>query len=111
MSAIRVTGTLLRHAHTATGTDGSAWVVVDLSQGAHSAVCHARHLCGQGTAAQFAAANAVHHLKRGAQVTVHASGYDVRNTPTPHLLLLGVDLIEQLSLQPCRAAAPEKEHA
>jgi hypothetical protein len=97
---IRVTGTLLRNAHTATGTDGSAWVVVDLSQGDRSAVCHARRPYGPGHAAQFAAANAVHHLKRGAQVTVHAAGYDIRHSPTPHLLLLGVDVIEQLAHQP-----------
>lgn len=114
MTTIRITGTLLRNAYSACGTDGSAWVVVDVGQSPGSPPCrthvHARRPYGHGHAAQFAAANAVHHLRRGAQVTVHATGYDIRHTPNPHLLLLGVELIEHLHLE-VQAAPTEQEHA
>ena len=98
MTAIRITGTLLRPAHSATATDGSAWLDVELAQATpHTAPCVAKRWYGNGPAAQLAASNAAHHLKRGAQVTVHAQTFDIRLSPHPHLVLWGVDHIEQHS--------------
>lgn len=96
MTALRITGILARQARSATGIDGSAWLDVELAQAElHAARLVARRCYGTGPAAQLAASNAARHLRSGTTVTVHAQTLDVRLHPTPHVVLWGVDLIEQ----------------
>jgi hypothetical protein len=95
MPTHRITGLLLEPAHTATGTDGSAWLRVRLEQTAGAPACVALRCYGSGPAAQFSAGNAAHRLRRGTLVTVHAEVVRIAHSPEPHLVLEGVDLIEQ----------------
>lgn len=102
--SLRITGTLSAAAHVATGTDGSAWLQVEIVQNGGAgylagAPVHAGRCYGIGYAAQHAASNAAHHLRRGAQVTVHAQIFEIRLHPRPHIVLYGVDLIEQHATQ------------
>ena len=114
MSTLRITGTVSAQAQPATGTDGSAWLSVELAQqDPHAAPCRAQQCFGTGHAAQFAATNAARRLRKGATITVHAATFDLRFSPKPHLVLWGVDLIEQLALpaHPATADQPEREAA
>lgn len=109
MAAIRLTGSLLANARTATGADGSAWLVVHIGQGGSSLAAEARHRMGSGAAAQYAAANAAHHLHAGSRVTVHARGWDVLRGAVPHLMLIGVEMIERHDLHPRHEATERDE--
>lgn len=90
MSTLHLTGTLTADAKMSTGTDGSAWLLLDIGQSALMVQAQARWHLGQGYAAQYAAGNAARRYRRGAVVCVHADAYDIIYSPAPHLVLLGV---------------------
>jgi hypothetical protein len=71
-----------------------AWLELDLygPDGLHA--IEVRRHYGKGPAAQIACANAAHHLRSGARVTVHADGLQIVLGAHPHVRLLGVDQIE-----------------
>jgi hypothetical protein len=95
---IRWTGQLLRHARTSTGVDGSAWLTVELAQPNGPLPAEARKCFGKGNAASYVAAHAAMDLRKGETVTIHAGFADIVLSPTPHFLLLDVDLIERMAV-------------
>lgn len=111
MSTITVTGRLSRDAHTCTGTDGSAWVFVEIGMVGTGRAVQARHRIGDGHSAQYAATRKAQALRAGALVRVHGGGYDICNTPVPHLVVVGVSLIEHLEVHHARAAEPAERVA
>jgi len=92
---IRLTGHLHRDARTAAGVDGSAFLIVEVSQGQRSVCAVARHRMGTGPAAHFAAQNRAYHLRRGARVTVYATGWTV-DPANQQLVLCGVSRVEAM---------------
>lgn len=94
MSAIRFSGVLGRDAESRVATDGTAWVYLEVHQGAGRLFALAKRRIGSGPAAQLVAHNSARHLRAGARVTVHAASVDVAHSPHDHLVLLGVDWIE-----------------
>lgn len=110
MLSIRLTGQLTAHARTATGTDGAAWLFVQVGQPG-GITAHARQRYGTGHAAQYAAANAASHLRAGATITVHAAGYGIVHTGAEQTLMLhGVDLIERYAPAPRHEPGHEPGH-
>lgn len=94
MSATTLRGALIADAEVRIGTDGSAWLCVQVSQGPASVPASAMQRLGDGPAAQIAARSAARHLRRGTLVTVRARACDIALTPQPHLVLTGVDSIQ-----------------
>lgn len=91
---IRVTGTLGRDAEARAGTGDDWWLFLEIHQGASGlAVAAAKHI-GSGASAAIASKSMAHHLRRGTPVTVRAARYDIRLTPTPHLVLVNVQHID-----------------
>ena len=72
----------------------SAWVWVEIHQ-AGGIEARAHWCIGHGAAALYAAQRCAQRLRKGTVVTVHASGWRIERTPHEHLVLHGVDLIEQ----------------
>jgi len=111
MSPITVTGRLSRDARTATGTDGTAWICVEIGMVGTGRAVEARHRIGSGHAAQYAAASGAKTLPAGAMVRIHAGGFDICSTPIPHLVLVGVSFIEHLETHHQRAAGAAERQA
>ncbi len=111
-SNVKLTGRLLRHAVVRVGTDGGAWVTVEVGQSQGVVAAVAVRGYGAGYAAQHAAANAASHLRAGTLVRIHACGWSIGHRPHAALLLVGVDLIEQLEhFHPQEAAATRLQMA
>lgn len=96
MNAFKVTGRLARDARTSTAIDGSAWLFVEIGGTCNSLCVVARQNFGRGNTQAYIADKAARQLRQGSRVTVHAAGHDICYSPEPHLVLIGVDMIEQL---------------
>lgn len=94
MSAVRIVGTLGRDAELRIGTDSTAWLCLEIHQGVDSVAVVARKHVGSGGAAAIAGQSTARQLRRGTRVTVHAGGFHIVHTPSPHLVLRDVDFIE-----------------
>jgi hypothetical protein len=91
---LRLTGTLLEHAHTRVTPDGHAWLCVQLAQDGGGLPVRAEQRLGEGNAAQIVAARMAGHLRRGTAVTVRAKSIGLGRKPQEHLRLLGVIGVE-----------------
>lgn len=113
MSAVRIIGRLARDAVVRINPrNGTAWIEIELGHAAGGSVqartCAptiALQRSGEGASAQFIAHATARRLRAGARVAVHASGYVIRHLPSPHLELIGVELIEQLEVHPVHEKA------
>ena len=77
---IRITGITARDTHYTVAPDGRTRLHVEVHTGeTHHAIARAVMLVGTGAAAQIAAANAAHHLRRGRRVTLYGGGLEVLN--------------------------------
>lgn len=110
MSTLHLTGTLTADARLTTGTDGSAWLLLDIGQSALLTQAQARWHMGKGFAAQYAAGNAARRYRRGCGVCVHADAYDIALSPEPHLVLLGIRHVFALDV-PAARQETEQERA
>jgi hypothetical protein len=107
---LRLAGALGRDAHALVSPDGWAYLDLEIHQtSAHQANVAAgcRKCYGYGAPAQIAARSAAQHLRAGSRVIVHAAGWELRWSPSPHLWLVGVDLIEHQAVVPVRHAREE----
>lgn len=95
MSPLRIAGTLTARAHTSTSPKGEAFVLIELHQGGPSLPLRAARSIGSGPAAQYVANKVASHMPAGMPVVVHAERLELRRKPEPHLLIVGVDRIDQ----------------
>lgn len=102
---LRIAGSLVHDARSYVQPDGVAWLQVEFAMRGSPLSVRASRRLGQGPAAQIAAGNAAHHLRRGATVIVHASRFDIVLGRTPHLVLLDVQAIEHQPVVDQREAA------
>ena len=91
---LRLSGTLLEHAHTRVTPDGHAWLCVQLEQEGGGLPVRAEQRLGQGGAAQIVAASMAGYLRRGTPVTVRAKSISLGRKPHEHLRLLDVTSVE-----------------
>jgi hypothetical protein len=110
VSALRIAGTLVGRAYTSASPKDEAFVHLQLHQGGDSLPLRAARSIGFGPAAHYAARNTAAHLHAGMHVTVHADHLELRRKPEPHLLIVGVDRVDQPiptnPLEPKEATAP-----
>jgi hypothetical protein len=110
---LRLSGALGRDAHALVSPDGYAFLDLEIHQAstlAANVAAGCRKCYGYGATAQIAARSAAQHLRAGSRVIVHAAGWELRWSPSPHLWLVGVDLIEHQAVVPVRRAL-ERESA
>jgi hypothetical protein len=99
MSAVRISGPLARDAVCRKSAADRpenvlSWLCVEVAQPDDGLHCHAAWLLGAGPAAAIAGDANARRLRRGARVVVHAAGWHISDTPSPHLVLREVDFIE-----------------
>jgi hypothetical protein len=99
MSAVRISGPLARDAVCRKSAADRpenvlSWLCVEVAQPDDGLHCHAAWLLGAGPAAAIAGDVNARQLRRGARVVVHAAGWHISYTPSPHLVLREVDFIE-----------------
>jgi hypothetical protein len=101
MSALHLTGTLTDDARLCVvGANGSAWLLLSIGQGQppRPTQALARWHIGTGLAAQYLASTAARRYRRGCRVCVYAQSYEVMLSPTPHIVLMGIDHVFSLDL-------------
>lgn len=92
MSAIRMTGRLVRDARAMTDTRGQAWMELRLHALANGQARVMRCM-GEGAAAQHACAAEARRFRRGLLITVYADGWEV-DVSQGCVRLAGVDHVE-----------------
>jgi hypothetical protein len=112
-TALRLSGALGRDARALVSPDGWAYLDLEIHQTStrpENVAAGCRKCYGFGAPAQIAARSAAQQLRTGSRVIVHAAGWEIRWSPSPHLWLVGVDLIEHQAVVPVRRAM-ERESA
>lgn len=97
MSAVRLTGTLVRDAQARICTDGTALLDVMFSLGEGVGPLCATRNFGHGYAAQHVCELDARRYRKGMQVTLHARGF-AAGPRDQHLTVLGVDHLELLTI-------------
>ena len=111
MIALRVIGVLSRGGRFYASADGTAYVEVMLGQPGNAGDVIGRMRVGLGHSAQYIARTKARRLRKGAEVTVYAKGFEINRTDGV-LMLHGVDRIDNNHDAPAhKGAQPEKETA
>jgi hypothetical protein len=110
MTALRLEGQLARDARRAVEPDGTAGLVLQVSQGPHSVCATARWRMGTGHGAQYACGKAAKRMTKGTRVLITAAGWEL-DRKAEQLVLVGVREVLQLDIPAPLGAQPEREAA
>lgn len=111
MAEIRLDGHLAKRARCSVDpADGTAWLVLEVSQGARSVCAAARWRMGQGLAAQHACSRAAARMAKGTRVSIRAGGWEL-DRKAEQLVLVAVKDVTQFDIPAPLGAQPEKETA